>query len=116
MGCTTSKTVDFDQISAVNTALASGRSAMMEAKIELRMRYNKQRRQLDELIRQRENTVKLIEQLKAVDKKKIINKSVVDANIAHLTRILANADEVIAFSEKELAAQQSVINKLPMTW
>lgn len=116
MGCTTSKAIDFDQISAVNSALANGRSAMMEAKIALRQRYNKQRRELDQLIQQREYTVKLIDQLKALDPKKITNKVAVDTHIAHLTRILANADEVIAFSEKELGAQQAVINKLPMTW
>lgn len=88
----------------------------MDAKIELRRRYNKQRHELDQLIQQRENTLKTIEKLKALDPKKAGDKSTVETHIAHLTRILANADEVIAFSEKELAAQQAVINKLPMTW
>lgn len=116
MGCTTSKSVNFDQMETVNASLAQGRTAMMEAKLNLRKRYNKQRRELDELIRQRDNTLKMVEQLKALEPKKVISKASLDAQISHLTRIVANADEVIAFSEKELSAQQTVINKLPMTW
>lgn len=116
MGCTPSKTIEFDQISSVNTALAKGRSAMMDAKMELRKRYNKQRLELDRLIHQRNTANKLMEQLKAVDPKKIVDKPAMETRIAHLTRVIANADEVIAFSEKELSAQQAVINKLPMTW
>lgn len=116
MGCTASKTVSFDQMEVVNTSLAQGRGAMLEAKLSLRKRYNQQRRELDELIRQREIAFKNIEQMKAMDPKKSGNKSALEAKIAHLTRIVSNADEIIAFSEKELAAQQAVINKLPMTW
>lgn len=116
MGCTTSKSIDFDQISAVNTALARGRSVMVEAKMDLRKQYNKQRIELDRLTYQRNTAIKMMDQLKAIDPKKIINKEVMETRIAHLARVIANADEVIAFSEKELSAQHAVINKLPMTW
>lgn len=116
MGCTTSKAVDFDQISAVNTALARGRSGIVEAKMDLRKQYNKQRIELDRLTHQRNTAMKMMEQMKAIDPKKLVNTAAMETRIAHLTRVIANADEVIAFSEKELAAQQAVINKLPMSW
>ncbi len=116
MGCSTSKAVNFDQMQAVNASLTEGRAALMDAKLELRKTYNRQRRELDKLIRQRETAFKMVEQMKSIDSKKIMDKSSMDARIAHLTRVIANADEMIAFSEKELSAQQAVINKLPMTW
>ncbi len=114
MGCTTSKAVDADQPDTVGTSLAEARSAMREAKMSLRRVHIEQKLQLNNLIRERNTSMRILEEMKAIDRKKIANKGLHEARISHLTRVIASADEMIAFSKKELSDQRAVINNLSM--